>query len=212
MTPSLEGHRPLVAILRGVEPQEVREIGGGLVASGFTIIEVPLNSPAPLKSIEILADAFGDQAIIGAGTVLSPQEVNDVTAAGGRLIVSPNMNPSVIAQSKQKDSLSFPGVFTPTEAFSAIDAGADALKFFPASLHGPGGIKAIKAVLPPSMPVYAVGGVSVPTIGEWLSAGADGFGIGSNIYKVGWSAEKITAEARDFVAAFDGAADAAGNA
>ena len=119
------------------------------------------------------------------------------------MIVSPNMNVDVISQTIKRGALSYPGVFTPTEAFAAIDAGAHALKFFPASLHGPGGIKAIKAVLPPDMPVLAVGGVSVPTIGEWLAAGSDGFGIGSNIYKVGWDAPKIGQEARAFVAAFD---------
>ena len=212
MSSKYEGHRPLVAILRGIQPYEVIEIGAALTEAGLGIIEVPLNSPDPLDSISKLASEFGSKAIIGAGTVLKPEEVDSVVNAGGRLIVSPNMNEAVIRRTKERDGLSYPGVFTPTEAFAAIDAGADALKFFPASLHGPGGIKAIKDVLPPSMPVYAVGGVSVPTIGEWLAAGADGFGIGSNIYKVGWSAEKITAEARDFVAAFDGAADAAGNA
>jgi 2-dehydro-3-deoxyphosphogalactonate aldolase len=155
-----------------------------------------------------LAENFGSRAIVGAGTVLTTQQVDEVINVGGRLIVSPNMNEDVIRQTKKRDALSYPGVFTPTEAFSAIDAGADALKFFPASLHGPDGVKAIKAVLPPEMPVFAVGGVSVPTIGDWLAAGTDGFGIGSNVYKVGWNAAKISAEAVAFVKAYDAAAAA----
>ncbi|MEP1209076.1 MAG: 2-dehydro-3-deoxy-6-phosphogalactonate aldolase [Rhizobiaceae bacterium] len=203
MTRQLEGHRPLVAILRGVQPHEVEDIGEALIEAGFGIIEVPLNSPDPLDSISRLVSRFGDQAIIGAGTVLTAGQVDQVVDAGGRLIVSPNMNVDVIRQTRKRGGLSYPGVFTPTEAFSAIDAGAHALKFFPASLHGPDGIKAIKAVLPPDMPVLAVGGVSVPTIGEWLAAGSDGFGIGSNVYKVGWTAEKIGQEATAFVKAFD---------
>lgn len=203
MTRKLEGHRPLVAILRGIQPHEVENIGQALIDAGFGMIEVPLNSPDPLDSIARLASKFGDRAIIGAGTVLSPKQVDDVVNAGGKLIVSPNMNVEVISQTRTRNALSYPGVFTPTEAFAAIDAGAHALKFFPASLHGPDGVKAIKAVLPPEMPVLAVGGVSIPTIGQWLAAGSDGFGIGSNIYKIGWSAQKISQEAKAFVAAFD---------
>lgn len=203
MSALFEGHRPLVAILRGVQPHEIIPIGEALLESGFGIIEVPLNSPQPLESIALLHENFGSRAIIGAGTVLTSQQVDDVVDAGGRLIVSPNYNAAVIRQTVQRNALSFPGVFTPTEAFAAIDAGCHALKFFPASLHGPDGIKAIKAVLPPAIPVLAVGGVSVPTIGDWLAAGSDGFGIGSNVYKVGWDAEKIGSEARAFVKAFD---------
>ena len=203
MNPIFKNHRPLVAILRGVKPDEVVEIGQALIDSGFGIIEVPLNSPNPLESISRLTDSFGDKAIIGAGTVLSTADVDGVIEAGGRLVVSPNMDVEVIGRTVDQNGLSFPGVFSPTEAFAAIKAGAHALKFFPASLHGPGGIKAIKAVLPPELPVLAVGGVTVPTIGEWLDAGTDGFGIGSNIYKVGSSAEKVGAEAKAFVAAYD---------
>lgn len=206
MSSLFEGHRPLVAILRGVRPDEVVDIGEALVDAGFGIIEVPLNSPDPMKSISLLADRFSKQAIIGAGTVLKADEVDEVIDAGGRLIVSPNMNVGVIEQTVKRGGLSFPGVFSPTEAFAAIDAGAQALKFFPASLHGPDGIKAIKAVLPPKLPVLAVGGVSVPTIGEWLAAGTDGFGIGSNVYKIGWDACKVSTEARAFVGAYDAAA------
>ena len=201
-----EGHRPLVAILRGVKPDEVVGIGEALFNAGFGVIEVPLNSPDPLKSITALASSLGSKAVIGAGTVLSVEQVEQVTNAGGRLIVSPNMNPNVIARSVELSCLSYPGVFSPTEAFAALDAGAHALKFFPASLHGPGGVKAIKAVLPPEVPVYAVGGVDVTTIGEWLEAGTDGFGIGSNIFKPGWTADEIGEKARAFVAAFDAAA------
>ena len=206
MSSLFEGHRPLVAILRGVRPDEIIDIGEALIEAGFGIIEVPLNSPDPIKSISLLAERFAKQAIIGAGTVLRASEVDDVIDAGGRLIVSPNMNAGVIEQTVKKGGLSFPGIFSPTEAFAAIDAGAHALKFFPASLHGPDGIKAIKAVLPPELPVLAVGGVSVPTIGEWLASGTDGFGIGSNVYKIGWDADKVSTEARAFVSAYDKAA------
>ena len=206
MSTAYEGHRPLVAILRGVQPHEVVDIATALIDAGFGIIEVPLNSPEPLNSIGKLAKTFGSKAIIGAGTVLTSNEVDQVMNAGGRLIVSPNMNETVIHRTKERDGLSYPGVFTPTEAFSAIDAGADALKFFPARLHGPEGVKAIKAVLPPSMPVFAVGGVSVPTIGDWLKAGTNGFGIGSNVSKLGWNAEKVASEAAAFVQAYDAAA------
>ncbi len=205
MTALFEGHRPLVAILRGVAPTEIEAIGTALIEAGFGMIEVPLNSPEPFESISILAKRFGDNAIVGAGTVMAPEEVDRVIDAGGRLIVSPNMNPNVIAQTRKRDGLSFPGVFTPTEAFAAIEAGCHALKFFPASLHGPGGVKAIKAVLPPHVPVLAVGGVTAQTIGEWLNAGTAGFGIGSNVYKPDWSVAQISTEAKSFAAAYDAA-------
>ena len=203
MKPSLANHRPLVAILRGVRPDEVLAIGEQLIAAGFTIIEVPLNSPEPVKSIGLLAKQLGNQALIGAGTVLTTDQVNAVCDAGGQLIVSPNMDADVIRQTNDRDALSFPGVFTPTEAFAAIKAGADVLKFFPSSLHGPDGVKAIKAVLPPEMAVYAVGGVANGTIDTWLKAGTDGFGIGSNIYKAGATADEVGEKARAFVAAYE---------
>lgn len=206
MSRIFEGHRPLVAILRGVKPEEILPISEALLKAGFGIIEVPLNSPQPYKSIELLANEFGANAIVGAGTVLSTVQVDSVIDAGGRLIVSPNMNRKVIEKTRRRDGLSFPGVFTPTEAFEAIDAGCHALKFFPAALHGPDGVKAIKAVLPKTMPVLAVGGVSVPTIGDWLAAGTGGFGIGSNVYKEGWTAKQVAKEAKAFVAAYDKAA------
>ena len=203
MSQALASHRPLVAILRGVLPAEVVAIGKALIDAGFTIIEVPLNSPQPFESIKLLADAFGDHAIIGAGTVLTVEQVARVHEAGGTLIVSPNMNAEVIGASVGRSMISLPGVFTPTEAFAAIDAGATGLKFFPSSLHGPDGIKAIKAVLPVDMPVYAVGGVDEASIGTWLQAGAAGFGIGSNIFKPGWTAKDIGTKAKGFVAAYD---------
>ena len=205
MSDLFEGHRPLVAILRGLDPNDAVAIGRELIEAGFGIIEVPLNSPDPLRSIGALANAYGEHAIIGAGTVLTTQQVDAVRGANGRLIVSPNMDVDVIAHTRETGGLSFPGVFTPTEAFDAIKAGCHALKFFPASLHGPDGVKAIKAVLPPEIPVLAVGGVSVPTIGEWWDAGCAGFGIGSNIFKIGWSADQVGEQARAFVAAFDAA-------
>lgn len=208
MSDLFEGHRPLVAILRGVRPDEIKGIATSLVEAGFGIVEVPLNSPSPMETIGILAKEFGRDAIVGAGTVLSAGQVDQVMDAGGRLIVSPNFDASVIGRTVERSGLSFPGVFTPTEAFAAIDAGCHALKFFPASLHGPGGVKAIKAVLPEDIPVLAVGGVSVPTIGNWLDAGTDGFGIGSNVYKIGWDAKKVGIEARAFVRAYDAAVQA----
>lgn len=203
MTDIFEGHRPLVAILRGVKPGEVVEIGHALIEAGFGIIEVPLNSPDPFDSIAALHDAIGDKAAIGAGTVLNTDQVNAVADAGGRLIVSPNMNADVIAETKKRNCLSFPGVFTPTEAFAALGAGADALKFFPSSMHGPDGIKAIKAVLPPEVKVLAVGGVDTNNIDAWLTAGTDGFGIGSGIYKPGMKAEAVANAAKSLANAYD---------
>lgn len=207
MNTLFENHRPLVAILRGVKPDEVLGIGKALIEAGFGLIEVPLNSPGPLDSINALANEFGSRVIIGAGTVLTTDDVNRVMDAGGRLIVSPNMDRSVIGQTCQRGGLSFPGVFSPTEAFAAIDAGCHALKFFPASLYGPEGIRAVKAVLPPNIPVLAVGGVSVPTIADWRDAGTDGFGIGSNVYKAGWDAQTVSDAAKSFVKAYDAVAN-----
>lgn len=206
MIEAFAGHRPLVAILRGVTPDTVADIGAALIEEGFGIVEVPLNSPDALGSIGILADRFGDRAVIGAGTVLTPREADAVADAGGRLVVSPDCKPAVIEATRARGMVSLPGVFTPTECFAALDAGAHGLKFFPASLHGPDGVKAIRAVLPAGTPVYAVGGVALDTIGDWLAAGAAGFGIGSNVFKPGWSAREVGEKARAFVAAFDQAA------
>lgn len=204
--PLFAGHRPLVAILRGITPGEVEAAFEALVGAGITLIEVPLNSPDPFVSIEKLAKLAGDRAKVGAGTVLSEEQVAAVKDVGGQLIVSPNMNPAVIRRSIALNLLSFPGVFTPTEAFAAIEAGADALKFFPAELIGPAGIRAIKAVLPPAMPVLAVGGAGAANFGEFLKAGCSGFGIGSSLYKPGLDAAEIGRRAQEIVAAFDAAA------
>lgn len=195
--------RPLVAILRGITPDEVSDIGEALLTAGISWIEVPLNSPDPLDSITKLVARIGEKAVIGAGTVLTTEDVEAVALTGARLIVSPNMNPNVIRLSKAKGMISLPGVFTATECFAAVDAGADGLKFFPGDLIGPVGLKALKAVLPPTATTYAVGGVSVANIPEWLAAGVDGFGLGSSLYKPGDSAQDVAAKARDIVAAFD---------
>ena len=197
--------RNIVAILRGITPPEAVSVAAALMDAGVTTIEVPLNSPDPLDSIRAMQDRFGDQAKIGAGTVLTVQQVGDVAATGAGLIVSPNCDPAVIAATKQAGLDSFPGVMTPTEAFAALAAGADALKLFPGELVGPVGLKAMGAVIPKTVPLYAVGGVSARNMGEWLAAGATGFGIGSSIYKPGDSAETVAEKARALVAAWDAA-------
>lgn len=189
---------PLVAILRGLVPEEAVEIGEALVAAGFRTLEVPLNSPRPLDSIARLATALGDRAVVGAGTVLTPAEAHAVADAGGRLMVSPNTDAAVIAAARARHMLALPGVFTPTEAFAALAAGADALKLFPAEVAGPAGLKALRAVLPAGTRVYAVGGVSPETIPAWRAAGASGAGLGSALFTPGRSA----AEVRDRAAAF----------
>ncbi|WP_052362672.1 2-dehydro-3-deoxy-6-phosphogalactonate aldolase [Falsirhodobacter sp. alg1] len=195
----------LVAILRGLTPAEAVDIGAALVGAGITRIEVPMNSPNPLDSIAALQARFGDRAAIGAGTVLTVAQVSQVAETGARLIVSPNCNVEVIRASKTRGMESFPGVMTPTEAFAAIDAGADALKLFPGDLIGPIGLRAMKAVLPPDMPLYAVGGVTPANMADWLGAGATGFGIGSSIYKPGDSAEVVAGKAEALVAAWKNA-------
>lgn len=197
--------RPIIAILRGVTPHEVEGIGAALIESGISRIEVPLNSPSPFDSIERLAKAFGEGAEIGAGTVLTPEQVERVHQSGGTLIVSPNMNASVIVHTKQLGMVSYPGVFTASECFDAIGAGADGLKLFPGSMAGPEGLKALKAVLPDMIPVYAVGGAGADNFGEWLAAGADGFGVGSALYKPGDDAATVAVKARALIDAYDGA-------
>jgi 2-dehydro-3-deoxyphosphogalactonate aldolase len=195
--------RNLVAILRGVTPNEVESIGAALVAAGITKIEVPLNSPDPLESISVLAKAFGAQALIGAGTVLTTEDVQAVKSAGGALIVSPDCNPEVIRETKALGMASYPGVMTPTECFAALRAGADGLKFFPGSLIGPDGLKAIRAVLPKGTEVLAVGGAGPDNFTAWRQAGVDGFGIGSALYKPGDDAAVVRAKADAIVAAYD---------
>lgn len=197
------GARPLVAILRGVTPDDISDIGEALFDAGITWIEVPLNSPDPMDSITKLVARLGDHAVIGAGTVLTTDDVSAVAATGARLIVSPNMNQDVIRLTKAKGMISLPGVFTATECFAALDAGADGLKFFPGDLIGPVGLKALKAVLPTTVTTYAVGGVSVENVPDWLAAGAHGFGLGSSLYKPGDSAQDVAKKAKAIVAAFD---------
>ena len=205
--------RALIAILRGVEPAEVVAIGEALLTSGIERMEVPLNSPDPLRSIARLVDALGGRALVGAGTVLDAEQANAVADAGGRLIVSPDCNPAVIEASKARGMASFPGVQTATECFTALRHGADGLKFFPASLVGPDGLRALGAVLPPGTETYAVGGVGEAAFEDWLRAGVTGFGIGSALYRPGTTAAAVGDKAEGIVAAFDDAlAAAAGGA
>jgi 2-dehydro-3-deoxyphosphogalactonate aldolase len=199
----MTNHRHLIAILRGLTPDEALPVFGALVEAGITLIEVPLNSPAPLVSIAKGAAAFSDRALIGAGTVLSPEDALAVRNAGGQFIVSPDCNEEIIAGTRALGMASYPGVFTPTEAFRAIRAGASGLKFFPAELIGPSGIRAMKAVLPPELPVYAVGGAEPDNFDTYFSAGCAGFGLGSYLFKPGRSVADISACARAAVQAYD---------
>ena len=197
---------PLIAILRGVTPTEAPALGEALVGAGISTIEVPLNSPDPLESIAALVDSLGDRATVGAGTVLSGAEVDAVAAVGGQIIVSPNCNAEVIRATKARGLQSWPGVFTPTEAFAALEAGADGLKLFPGSMAGPSGLKAMRAILPSGTLVYAVGGAGAENFGEWIAASADGFGIGSALYAPGLSVAEVTDRAINIVAAYREAA------
>jgi 2-dehydro-3-deoxyphosphogalactonate aldolase len=192
---------PVVAILRGIEPSEAEAVAGALVDAGIRIIEVPLNSPDPLTSIARIAHAFGQKALIGAGTVLTAEAVDAVAAAGGRLIVAPNFERAVVARAKARDLVAMPGVMTPTEAFAALAAGADALKLFPGELMPPAIVKALRAVLPREALVIPTGGVSVTNMAEYRAAGADGFGIGSALYKPGMSADEVGRRAQALVRA-----------
>lgn len=196
-------NRSIIAILRGVTPGEIEAMADAIIAAGIDKIEVPLNSPDPLESIELLAKGFGDRALVGAGTVLEVAQVDAVASVGGKLIVSPNCDTEVIAHTAKLGMESWPGVFTPTEAFAALKAGATGLKLFPGNMAGPGGLKAVRAVLPKDSKVYAVGGAGPENFGEWIAAGADGFGIGSAIYKSGMSVEDVRQRAEAIVAAYD---------
>jgi 2-dehydro-3-deoxyphosphogalactonate aldolase len=195
---------PLVAILRGLRPDEALTIVQALTESGFKLIEVPLNSPQPLLSIETLASAFPD-AVVGAGTVLEPRQVREVHAAGGRLIVAPNFNQAVVREAARLDMICLPGVLTATEAFAALAAGATGLKLFPAEMIPPAAVKALRAVLPADAFLLPVGGVVTANMASYRAAGADGFGIGSSLYKPGMAAAEVKRNALDFVAACAGA-------
>ena len=190
---------PLVAILRGIKPAEALAVGQALLSTGWTLIEVPLNSPQPLDSIAALASAF-PQALIGAGTVLRVDDVRAVHAAGGQLIVSPNFNPAVVREAVRLGLACLPGVMTASEAFAALDSGAPGLKIFPAEMITPQVVKALRAVLPQGAVVMPVGGITTGNMRPYLAAGADGFGIGSALYKPGMSASEVAENAMDFIA------------
>ena len=190
---------PLIAIIRGITPDEAVAVGDALFSAGIRVIEVPLNSPDPLESIKRLADHLGDRALVGAGTVLKRHQVSDVRAAGGRIIVSPSTDVEVIAASASEGLVSCPGYFTPSEAFAALNAGATALKLFPAEAASPAVLKAQLAVIPKSVRIYIVGGITPDNMRPWLDAGAAGFGLGGGLYKPGQSADETAQKARDYV-------------
>lgn len=192
---------PLVAVLRGLTPAECEGVGDALVDAGFTLLEVPLNSPDPLTSIATMAKRYHGRAIVGAGTVLTTQDVAAVADAGGTLIVSPNTDTDVIRASVARGLISLPGYFTPSESFAALAAGAHGLKLFPAEGASPAFLKAQRAVLPRDTAVLAVGGITPDTMAPWHAAGADGFGLGSNLYRAGKSVADVARDAANFVSA-----------
>lgn len=197
--------RNLIAILRGIDPAEAGEAAKILIDAGFDRIEVPLNSPDPLRSITAMARVAEGRAVIGAGTVLRVEEVKRVRDVGGRMIVSPNTNPAVINATRELGMQSWPGIMTPTEAFAALDAGATGLKLFPGNLIGPGGLKAMRAVLPEGTQLYAVGGAGPENFADWIAASADGFGVGSALFKPGISLDQLRENATTLIAAYDAA-------
>jgi 2-dehydro-3-deoxyphosphogalactonate aldolase len=197
-----EGLPPLVAILRGIRPEEVLDVAAALHEAGIRAIEVPLNSPAPLESIARLAAKFGASCLCGAGTVLRPADVDAVHAAGGRLIVTPNTVPPVIERAVALGLTVMPGFATATEAFAAIDAGAGMLKLFPAASYGPGHLRALRDVLPPEVAVFAVGGVGTANLAPWRQAGCAGLGVGGDLYRAGHPAGEVHRRALALVAAW----------
>jgi 2-dehydro-3-deoxyphosphogalactonate aldolase len=195
--------RNLIAILRGITKDEILPVAVGLISAGITKIEVPLNSPAPFDTIKRLASAYGDQAVIGAGTALNVDDVRRLADIGCQMVVSPDTNTEVIKASKAAGMLSYPGAMTPTECFTALRSGADGLKLFPAALIGPMGLSAIAAVLPTDTRVFAVGGADTSNFKDWAAAGVSGFGLGTALYRPGDSAEVVRKRARDVVQKYD---------
>ena len=193
---------PLIAILRGVATEEVVELGKVLQESGFRVIEVPLNSPSPLQSIQRLRESLPDHCLVGAGTVMSATQVREVASAGGQIIVMPHSDPGVIHAAKKAGLLCAPGVVTPSEAFAALAAGADALKLFPAELISPAAVAAMRSVLPPATVMLPVGGITTDNMQTYLKAGANGFGLGSALYRAGQLLEQTAANARRFAQAW----------
>lgn len=202
LTLALESN-PLIAILRGLGPDEALPVGDALTRSGWRLIEVPLNSPQPFKSIQAMAAAFPD-ALVGAGTVLTADDVRAVHDAGGQLVVAPNFNAAVVREAVRLRMVCLPGVMTATEAFDALEVGATGLKLFPAEMVTPAVVKALRAVLPPECLLFPVGGITAHNMGAWRAAGANGFGIGSALYKPGMTAQQVQENAIEFIANYDG--------
>lgn len=196
-------HLPLVAILRGIRPEEAVPVGQALWDSGWRLMEVPLNSPEPLQSIRLMSQAF-PQALVGAGTVLSPHQVREVRSAGGRLIVSPHFDAAVVSEALKLDMVCLPGVLTPSEAFGALQLGASGIKLFPAELVSPAVLKALRAVLPPQAVVLPVGGIQPEHMAAYRQAGASGFGIGSAVYRPGQPAAEVAQQAQRFASVWRG--------
>ena len=195
--------RPLIAILRGLKPEEAEGVVSVLIENGITAIEIPLNSPDPFRSIEIAVKKAPAEVLIGAGTVLTPEAVERLHDVGGRLMVTPNVDPEVIARARQRGMVTMPGVFTPTEALLAVEAGASGLKFFPASVLGASGISAIRAVLPADLMIAAVGGISDKDFAEYARTGIYAFGLGSSVYRPGMTAAEVAARAKAAIHAYD---------
>ena len=199
----LDGHRPLIAILRGLAPERAADVAQALVDAGISLIEVPLNSPDPLASIEAIIAAVGDKALVGAGTVLDTGAVRSLAGIGARLVVAPNCNVPVIEAAVASGMIALPGVLTPTEMFAAIAAGAHGLKIFPAELVPPPAVKAVRAVLPPGLPLFMVGGIGASNMADYRAVGATGFGLGGSLFTPGKALDAIAADARAIVAAWD---------